>query len=264
MSRPLALVTGASSGIGLELARLLAADGHDLMLVARRGDVLRAVADELTERHGAACAVVPADLSEPTGPGRVVGALEDDGRPLEVLVNNAGFAVYGRFLETDWDAERAMIQLNVTALTELTKRLAPGMARRGRGRILNVASTAAFQPGPLMAVYYATKAYVLHLSVALSVELEGSGVSVTTLCPGPTRTGFSDAAGMGDSRLFAGGRGMDAATVARQGYDAMWRGRPLVVPGAWNRVLALASRCVPRAFAARLALRVQAPVDGRT
>lgn len=256
--RPVAVVTGASSGIGRALAPLFAADGHDLVLVARREGPLHALAAELAG-HGATAHVLPADLAAPGAAVALARAVEERGLSVDALVNSAGFGVYGAFLETDGAAERDAIQVNVAALTGLTKALLPGMVARGRGRILNLASTAAFQPGPGMAVYYATKAYVLHFSVALAVELEGTGVSVTTLCPGPTRTGFAEGAGATGSRIFAGGRGMDVDRVARRGYRGMRRGERVVVPGLANKAGALAARLVPPAVAARLVARIQAP-----
>lgn len=257
--QPVALVTGASSGIGRELAQVLAAEGHDLVLVARGEADLVELARDLGERHGIEARVLPADLARPGAPGEVAAAVERLGLEIDVLVNNAGFGLHGDFLETDPAVERDMIAVNVAALTELAKRLAGPMAARGRGRILNVASTAAFQPGPGMAVYYATKAYVLSFSVAIAVELEGTGVTVTALCPGPTRTGFAEVAGAGRSRLFARSRGMDAGRVARAGYRAMARGRKVAVVGFWNRLGAFANRLSPRPFAARVVRRLHRP-----
>ena len=249
----MALVTGASSGIGREIARLFAAERWDLVLVARREEALRALAGELSDRHGIVSHPVPADLADPAGPGRVADEVAAHGLAVEALINSAGSGVWGPFVETDWRSERDLLAVNVVALTELTKRMLPGMLARRRGRILNVSSTAAFQPGPLMAVYFASKVYVLHFSIALAVELEGTGVTVTTLCPGPTRSGFADTAGAEGSKLFAGGRGMAAADVARAGYDALLAGRGLVVLGTWNKLLAFSTRLVPRTFAARVA-----------
>ena len=253
-ARPLALVTGASSGIGLELARVLASEGWDLALVARRAEVLRELAEELG-RAGARVHVVPADLSDREGPTRVYDEVAARGLLVEALVNNAGLGVWGRFDETDWPAERDLLAVNVFALTELTKRFLPGMLERRRGRVLNVSSTAAFQPGPLMAVYFASKAYVLHFSLAIADELAGSGVTVTTLCPGPTRTAFADVAGAERTRMFRRGRGHDPARVARLGYSAMMAGRRLVVVGWWNRVQVFGTRLAPRSLAAAVARR---------
>ncbi len=176
---------------------------------------------------------------------------------MDVLVNNAGYGVYGPFLETSLDAELAMIQVNIVALTELTKRLLPPMVARARGRILNVASTAAFFPGPLMAVYYATKAYVLSFSDAIANELEGSGVTVTVLAPGPTASGFQAAAALEESKLFAGRQLPTSREVARAGYDGVMAGRPLVVPGIANKVTIQLPRFTPRRLVARLVRRVQ-------
>jgi hypothetical protein len=256
--RPAVLVTGASSGIGRELARVAAADGRDLVLVARTAEALEALADELAARHGVAARVVALDLARAEAPAELAARVEDLGLEIDVLINNAGFGVWGPFLETDPRVERRLLDLNVGTLTALTKIFVKPMVERGRGRILNVASTAAFQPGPGMAVYYASKAYVLSFSLALSVELRGTGVTVTTLCPGPTRTGFAREAGATRSRLFAHDRGGDAAEVARKGYRALLRGDPLRVPGALDRVGVFATRLVPRRFAARVVERINA------
>ncbi|HVE78022.1 MAG TPA: SDR family oxidoreductase [Gemmatimonadaceae bacterium] len=253
--RGTALVTGASGGIGLELARACAGDGWDVVLVARGESALRAAASELGRSGGAARYIV-ADLARPEAPAELVARLEADGTRVDALVNNAGFGLLGSFVTTDWAREREMIQLNVTALTELTKRLVPGMVARGRGRVLNVASTAAFVPGPFMAVYYASKAYVLSLSQALANEVRGTGVTVTALCPGPVRTRFAETAGAGGSNLFQGPLVMDAERVARAGYAAMMRGRAVVVPGLLNRILTQGTRLLPRATLAAIARRV--------
>jgi hypothetical protein len=255
--RQTALVTGASGGIGLALARLLAADGHDLVLVARSGDKLAALADELGAAHGVAVTVLPADLSRPEAPAELAAALDARGIAVDLLVNNAGYGLYGAFTETSFDAERAMIQVNVLAVTELTKRLLPAMVARGRGRILNVASTAAFQPGPLMAVYYATKAFVLSFSEALANELEGTGVSVTALCPGPTESGFQASAKMEASKLVRGKRLPSAEVVARAGYRALMSGRAVEVPGLANKVLVQSVRFLPRRTVTKVVRRVQ-------
>jgi len=254
--RPTALVTGASSGIGRELAVLLARDGHDLVLVARDAARLESLAREL-EPHGARCTVVPRDLSAPEGPGEVLAEVRRAGIELDVLVNNAGIGVYGFFAETDLARELEMIRVNVIAVTVLAKGVLPGMLARKSGRILNVASTAAFQPGPLMAVYYGTKAYVLSLSEAIANETAGTGVTVTALCPGPTITEFQKKAGMERTRLFRSRLVQDARTAAKAGYEGMKRGRRVVVPGVANKILAQGVRFAPRRLLTAVTRRIQ-------
>lgn len=252
-----ALVTGATSGIGYELAALLAGDGHPLVLVARHQEELDRVAGEFRDRHDVLVTSIAADLARPEAVAELVAEIERRAIDVEVLVNNAGFASYGPFADSDLHHELAMLRVNVVALSELTRRLLPGMVSRRRGRILNLASTAAFQPGPLMAVYYATKAYVLSFSNAIANELRGSGVTVTALCPGPTKTGFAERASLQDSKLFRRGNVMDARTVAAAGYAGMRAGKATVIPGARNWVMAEAVRFAPRGVAASLARGMQ-------
>jgi short-subunit dehydrogenase len=259
--RETVLVTGASGGIGAELARVFAKHGSALVLSARSVDKLEQLAQELREKHGTAVRVIAADLASATGVARLVERLTQEGVPVDVLVNNAGYAGYGAFAETEWDDKAGMLQLNVVSLTELTQRLLPGMLVRQRGGVLNIASTAAFQPGPLMAVYYATKAYVLSFSEALAEEVRGSGVHVTALCPGPTQSGFQARAAMEASRLVKGRRLMDAATVAQAGYDGLRRGAHVVIPGLQNRLLAQSARFMPRQLLTRIVHRMQERVD---
>jgi len=247
-----ALVTGASGGIGLELARLLARGGHDLVLVARSAEKLQTLARELEGEHGVRAHALPADLTDPGAPERIAAELRGRGVEVEVLVNNAGFGVAAPFAEADTARQVEMIQVNVTALTHLTRLFLPAMLSRRSGRILNVASTAAFQPGPFLAVYYATKAYVLSFSEAVAEEVRGTGVTVTALCPGPTHTGFAAEARMEGTLLFRAGRVMDAATVARVGYRGMMRGKRLVIPGVLNQVVATVAQRSPRALVLRL------------
>jgi short-subunit dehydrogenase len=252
---PNALVTGASQGIGLELARLFARDGFGVVIVSRDGERLARVASELRERHDASVTVIPADLSVPAEVDRLLDTLAASDLEVDVLVNNAGFGGAGAFAETDLDTEVSMIALNVEAVVRLTKRLLPGMLARRRGRILNVASTAAFQPGPYQAVYFATKAFVLSFSEGIAEELRGSGVTVTTVCPGPTRTGFGARAHFVDRPIA--GAGMDALPVAEAAYRATLAGERLVIPGMVNKVHAQAVRLMPRQLLARLAGAVQ-------
>lgn len=252
-----ALVTGATSGIGLEIARLLASRGADLVLVARSKERLAEIKKSFEREHGVIVRVFDKDLSKPGAADDVYRAAQQSSGKIEALVNNAGFGGWGRFAETDLVSELEMIQLNVTALTHLTKLFLKDMVRAGRGRILNVASTAAFQPGPLMAVYYATKAYVLSFSEALSEELRATGVTVTALCPGPTHTEFGKRSGMGRTHIFAGPLVMTAANVARAGVEAMERGRAVVVPGAANKAISFSVRVSPRALVRRAVYGIQ-------
>ena len=247
-SRGSALITGASSGIGYELAKLFASDGHDVVLVARGADTLESIASQFRDRHGVQATAIAKDLAKPDAPQQIYDELRSRSTAIEVLVNNAGFAELGYFHERPLARELEMIQVNVAALTSLTRLFVADMVARGSGRILNVASTAAFQPGPMMAVYYATKAYVLSFSEALANELKDKGVSVTALCPGPTITGFAERAeGVAATRLFIIGT-MDAPTVARAGYRALMRGKALVIPGLRNQLLALSVRLGPRSL----------------
>ncbi|MCL7927165.1 MAG: SDR family oxidoreductase [marine benthic group bacterium] len=245
-SRGGVLITGASAGIGLELARRAAADGWDLALTARNLAALEAVAGDVGQKHGVRTVVVPADLADLTGPARVQEELHRADFAVDFLVNNAGFGTWGPFVEQSLESQLSMLQVNAVALTELTHRFLAGMRERGRGRILNVASTAAFQPGPDMAVYFASKAYVLHFSEALAHELRGTGITVTTLCPGPTETEFQDRAGMTDTRVGANPLMMDVGPVAEAGYQAAMVGRSIAVPGVANRVGSLLPRFIPR------------------
>lgn len=253
---PWAVITGASGGIGLEMARELARQRHSLVLVARDEAKLRSLATDLAHTHDVKVDVIAIDLAAPDGVSRLVEQLQAKSIVPTVLVNNAGFGVFGDHLHTEWSAERGMIDLNITALTELTKRLLPGMAKQGRGQILNVASTASFQPGPYMAVYYASKAYVLSYSEALAEELAGSGITVTALCPGPTATGFVDRAAANDSALFKGRRLPAAAEVARYGIAAMQRGQRVAIHGSMNCVMAQSVRFTPRRVVTKIVARM--------
>ncbi|HEX5438047.1 MAG TPA: SDR family oxidoreductase [Gemmatimonadaceae bacterium] len=254
-----ALITGASGGIGYELARLFARDGYALILVARSVPKLEALARDMTARYGARATVIPADLSRPESIPAIATALREAGLTVDILVNNAGVGRAGAFAATEAAAEAAMLQLNVGALVALTALLLPPMVQRGHGRILNVASTAAFVPGPFMAGYYASKAYVLSLSEALASELRGTGVTVTTLAPGPTHTGFQAAANLQRSALFRTGNVMDAATVARAGYRGLMQGKRLVVPGVMNKLLVFGTRFIPRRATAAIARWLNEP-----
>jgi uncharacterized protein len=253
-SKPLALVTGASGGIGEAIARELNAK-YRLVLVARSADKLEALAQQLGGAE-----VIALDLSTVDAADRLHRELETRGLAVDVLVNNAGFADYGEFWHADASKLQQMVLLNVNTLTMLTRALLPGMVERKRGHVLNVASTAAFMPGPLMAVYYASKAYVLSFGEALDEELRGTGVSVTTLCPGPVESGFQARAAMEDSKLLKNPMNplMSAAEVAKQAVSAMEANARVVIPGFNNQMLALVSRFVPRAFVPGIVKNAQA------
>ncbi len=254
---PTALITGASSGIGLELASVAAHDRHDLVLVARNREKLESIGRGLAEEYGVRVSVIAKDLADPAGPAALSRELAERGIALDVLVNNAGVGVYGRFAQTSLDKELEMIQINLVALTHLTKLFLTGMLERRRGRILNVASTAAFQPGPIMAVYYATKAYVLSFSEALANEVAGTGVTVTALCPGPTRTEFQSRAGFQPIPLLRSPLVTATSVVARAGWRGMKRGKRVVVPGLANRILVQAVRATPRRLGTAVVRKLQ-------
>jgi short-subunit dehydrogenase len=256
MSRPVCLVTGASAGIGRELARQAAADGHDLVLVARRRERLEELGAELTGAHGGTAHVVPADLADPAAPAAIAAELADKGVEVDVLVNNAGFGSNGRFHELDLSWELKMVQVNIAAQVALTGHFLPGMVQRGRGRVLNIASTAAFQPGPKMATYYATKAFVLSWSQAVAVELQGTGVTLTVHCPGATLSEFTDVAGTGKTRLFTTQQAPSAAEVARHAWAATKRGERVAIHGFANKVGALGARMSPAGIAMSVAQRL--------
>lgn len=257
-ARSTALVTGASSGIGLEIAKLLAARGYDLCLTARNAEALARLADELAAEHRVATTVIVADLAAPDGVDRLLEAVRQRGIGVDLLVNNAGFGWSGAFATMPESELVAMLQVNVVALTRLARAVLPGMLERRRGRILNVASTAGFFPGPSMAVYYATKAYVISFSEAIAEETSGSGITVTALCPGPTLTGFAERAQMSQSNLFKQATVMTAVDVARAGVEGALRGERLVIPGMLNRLLIESSRLSPRRMTAKIAGRLNA------
>jgi short-subunit dehydrogenase len=255
-SHPTALITGASTGIGYELARLLARDKYRLVLVSRNRARLEQRAKELHQLGSPDVRIIARDLAELEAPDEIFAETERAGLRIDVLVNNAGFGVRGPFAKTNLDDELEMMQLNVVALVHLTKLYLPQMLARKSGRILQVASTAGFQPGPFMAVYYATKAFVLSFSEAIYEELRGTGVTVTCLCPGATETEFADRAGMRSSKLFQM-RVMDARSVATQGYRGMLAGKPLVITGARNWLVAQSVRFSPRWLVRKIVRKMQ-------
>ena len=251
-----ALITGASGGIGYELAKLFARDHHNLVLVARSAGKLTQVADELQREFGILAKAFPLDLIAASAPQSLFDQLQREGVAVDILVNNAGYGVLGQFAQVSLEDNLGQIQLNITALTHLTKLFVGPMIERRSGKILNVASTAGFQPGPLMSVYYATKAYVISFSEALANELHGTGVTVTCLCPGATETGFQGRAGLENTLLFKKLRPMDAMTVARDGYRGLMAGKPIVISGFRNWLLAESLRFSPRRLVTAISRKV--------
>src|SRR5919201_3210199 len=251
-----ALITGASGGIGYQLAWLLARDGFDCVLIARSQGKLEELATRLEAECHVKTLVIPKDLGKSSAVDEIFEEVTAASLAIDVLVNNAGYPVFGAFTETRLETELDMLQVNVVALTALTKLFLHGMVERRAGRVLNLASTAAFEPGPLMAVYYASKAYVLSFSEALAEELRGTGVTVTALCPGPTKTGFQKRGEMEDSRLVQG-QIMDARSVAVEGYRGMLAGRAIVIPGFRNKLVPWVVRLSPRAMVPRVVRRMQ-------
>ena len=284
-----ALVTGASTGIGRALAHQFASHGYDLVLVARNEAALGAVARTLSGlRQGSGPArrsdaeaagprgepdkarptpvrptkthVISLDLAQPRSGAALVDRLSGAGLEIDVVVNNAGFGLQGEFAKLPIDRQTEMIQLNVTTLTELTRLLLPGMLARQRGGVLNVASTAAFQPGPLMAVYYATKAYVLSFTEGIAEEVAERGIKVSCLCPGPTESEFAERSGMGRTNVFKGSV-MSSEQVAREGFDGWNAGKVVIVPGFMNRRGTIAVRFAPRALVRRAVKRLNSPTS---
>lgn len=254
-----ALITGASGGIGLELARIHAAAGGHLVLVARSGEKLSAIKTELEQRYAVQVKVMIKDLSDKEAVFEIYRQIKAEQIRIDYLINNAGFGDFGFFHETSWEKEYNMISLNITALTLLCKLFAKDMIAQGGGRIMNLASIAAFEPGPLMAVYYASKAYVLHFSEAIHNELAGKGVSVTALCPGPTASGFQEAAAQQESRVVKGRKLPEAKEVAAFGYKAMLKGRAVAIPGWKNVLIVNAIRLLPRSWVVKAVRKLQEP-----
>jgi short-subunit dehydrogenase len=249
--KSVALITGASAGLGVEFARQLSKRGHALVVAARRKERLEDLAAELGNARAVAI-----DLSEADAAAKLMRDIEAAGEQVDLLVNNAGFGLIGRFAEADAKRLRQMIDLNVGTLTDLCRAVAPGMVERRSGAILNVASTAAFQPGPNMAVYFATKAFVLSLTEALHEELKPHGIKVSCLCPGPTRTEFGDVAGFGGSGLFDK-VAMSAEEVVEAGLNALDRNHALVVPGWINKIGAASTRFAPRPVVRKIAAAIK-------
>jgi hypothetical protein len=257
-SKTIALITGASSGIGYELAKVFAQHGHDLVLVARNRDKLLQLGEELRAAFGITVTVLAKDLSLPAAVPELVAELQQRAVRINFLVNNAGVDVYGYFYDTDWTQELEMIQLNLVSLTHLTKLLLADMRQQGFGRILNLGSTGSFVPSPLNAVYSATKAYVWSFSTALAEELRGTGITVTVLCPGATRTEFQERAHIENVRLMRFGV-MEAVAVAEAGYRAMISGRRIEVPGLYSKTQVLLTRLLPNSLMVRMAKAMLQP-----
>lgn len=252
-----ALISGASNGIGLELAKVHAAKGGNVILVARSIEKLEALKTEIESSFKVNAWVYAIDLSLPESPQTLYNQIIADHLEVEYLINNAGFGLFGPFAETDWQREKDMIQLNITCLTELTKLFLPDMIARKSGRIMNVASVASFLPGPLMSVYYATKAYVLHFSEAIDNEVRLYNIRVTALCPGATESGFQNAADLGDSKLFANKKLPTSKQVAIYGHKQMLKGKTVAVHGFKNRFMVWSIRVTPRFLVTKIARMIQ-------
>lgn len=247
-----ALITGASSGIGFELAREFARHGHDLVLVAPNEAELQTIAEDLRRDHRIGVTVVAADLRDPAEPEEIFRLLESSAITVDILVNNAGFGAHGKFHEILLEKDVGMIRLNVEAVLRLTKLFLPPMLERGHGRILNTASIAGFEPGPLEAVYHATKAFVLSLSESLATELESTGVTVTALCPGATDTDFFPKADMVETKVFQKGNVMSPQEVAEKAYPALMRAERVFIPGGMNKAMVFAGRFTTEAAQAKM------------
>jgi short-subunit dehydrogenase len=260
LSRPIALITGASSGLGKALAENFAEAGYDVILTARDGVKLAAVAADLQNRVRITATVIVADLAAPAGPTELHTEIKRRGLSLSALVNNAGYGTYGVFQDTALDRELTMMQVNMDAVVSLTKLFLPDLLA-SRGKILNMSSTAAFQPGPYMGVYYATKAFVLYFSEALAAELADTGVTVTAVCPGPTASGFQDRAEMNHSKFVYGKTLPTSEAIARKCFRAFQRGQRVYVPGFKNWFLSLVPRFAPRRLVTWIVMLVSRPVE---
>jgi uncharacterized protein len=240
-----ALITGASGGIGCELAILFAMNRHKLVLVARNEQKLNTLSNKISKKHGVPVKIMVRDLSEPSVPLKIYNELRSEKIHIDYLVNNAGFGNYGLFHKTDWEKEAGLINVNIMALTYMSKLFLKDMIHEGYGKIMNVSSTAAFQPGPMMSVYYASKAFVQSFSEALANETAGTGVSITALCPGPTNTGFEKTASLEESKLFKRFKLSSAKEVAEYGYKKMMAGQTVALHGTMNKLMIAASKMLP-------------------
>lgn len=255
MAKETVLITGASSGIGMELAKLFAADGSDLVLVARREERLNELAQELESEHGTQVHVLPKDLSKKTAPKEIFTHLNKEKIQIDVVVNNAGFGNRGTIAELDSDLQMDMVQVNVAALTHLTSLFLPGIVERGHGGILNVGSLAGFQPGPNLAVYYATKAYVLSFTEAMAEEISNPDIKISCLAPGPVRTEFGEKSDLEDSLLFKVSL-MDMEPVVKAGYEGFRKGQTIVIPGLKQQLIPFLNRFTPRLIVRKIAKKL--------
>jgi len=251
------LITGASGGIGYELAKQFAMNKYNLLLVARSKDKLEKLKDELEKKYMVKVNVIVKDLAKKNAATELFNQIQKENTNIDILVNNAGVGAYGKFYNIDWQRQEEMIQLNITALTELTRLFLPGMIERKKGKILNVASTAGFQPGPLMAVYYASKAFVLSFTEAIANELSGTNITVTALCPGPTESGFQKAASIEHVRLVRTGIVPTSEKVAAYGYKALMKGKRVAVEGNINKLLVFSLRFAPRNLITSIVRKLQ-------
>ncbi|MBN8251537.1 SDR family oxidoreductase [Priestia flexa] len=256
MEKGYALITGASGGIGRQLAYHFAEDGYSLVLVARSKENLEELKKELENNYSISVLISIKDLSKQEEALKLYDEIKQQRITVQFLVNNAGFGLYGTFIETSWAEEADMIDLNIKTLTYLTKLFLPEMVERNEGRILNIASVASFLPGPLMAVYYATKAYVLSFTEALENELKDTNITISALCPGPTKTGFSDRANLSSSKLFESGA-LHVEDVAKVGYEQFMRGKTIIIPGAKFKVATMLPRFFPRKLITKVVRSIQ-------
>jgi uncharacterized protein len=256
-TNPVALITGASTGIGRELTKLFARESYDLALVARNHNALKVLAEELRFAYGVQVRYYAKDLSISSTPEELFDVLQSEGGTIDVLVNNAGFGWRGEFAHMELADAMEMIQVNMTSLTHLTRLVLPAMLEKKSGRILNVSSTASFQPGPMMSLYYATKAYVTSFSLGLAEELHGTGITVTALCPGPTPTEFGTRAGFANQKVFPDVLSTTASFVALEGYRGLMKGKPLVIPGRLNWLGTQLVRLLPRTLPGKVVKRIQ-------
>jgi uncharacterized protein len=251
-----ALITGASNGIGLELAKIHASKGGNLVLVARNKTRLEELKKELENQFKVSVYIIGKDLSMPDSAQEVYNETNNQNIQVNLLINNAGFGDFGMFTETDWNKELQMINLNITTLAQFTKLYLRDMVKRRSGKIMNVASTASFQPGPTMAVYCATKAFVLSFSEAVGNEVSDKGITITTLCPGATATGFQAAGGLDESKLFKGKKLPTAAEVAAYGYKSMLKGKSVAIHGLMNYIMSNSVRFIPRAMVLKVSRKI--------